>query len=98
MGNKFRNLWGKEAGWAHSVLFTAELRAFSERLASTVSTKTVQQGASVTENGQIKMEDEEQILDIKDKRIKRGSSEEAYQVLELESKTTRKTKRRKRLP
>ena len=36
VGNKFRSLWGKEAGWAHSVLFTADLRAFSERL----STKT----------------------------------------------------------
>ena len=32
IGDKFRSLWGKEAGWAHSVLFTADLRAFSERL------------------------------------------------------------------
>lgn len=32
IGNRFRGLWGKEAGWAHSVLFTADLRAFSERL------------------------------------------------------------------
>ncbi|KAI9698140.1 MAG: 8-oxoguanine glycosylase ogg1 [Candelina mexicana] len=32
IGNQFRNLWGKEAGWAHSVLFTADLRAFSEKL------------------------------------------------------------------
>ncbi|SMY23880.1 unnamed protein product [Zymoseptoria tritici ST99CH_1A5] len=32
VGNKFRSLWGKEAGWAHSVLFTADLKAFSERL------------------------------------------------------------------
>lgn len=32
VGNKFRSMWGKEAGWAHSVLFTADLRAFSERL------------------------------------------------------------------
>lgn len=32
VGDKFRSLWGKEAGWAHSVLFTADLRAFSERL------------------------------------------------------------------
>ncbi|KAF4255562.1 8-oxoguanine glycosylase ogg1 [Aspergillus fumigatus] len=33
VGNHFRKLWGKEAGWAHSVLFTADLRAFSDRLA-----------------------------------------------------------------
>ena len=34
IGDKFRSLWGKEAGWAHSVLFTADLRAFSDRLAT----------------------------------------------------------------
>ena len=34
VGNLFRKLWGKEAGWAHSVLFTADLRAFSDRLAA----------------------------------------------------------------
>ncbi|EMC95113.1 hypothetical protein BAUCODRAFT_25224 [Baudoinia panamericana UAMH 10762] len=32
VGAKFRSLWGKEAGWAHSVLFTADLKAFSERV------------------------------------------------------------------
>ncbi|OJD24875.1 hypothetical protein ACJ73_03758 [Blastomyces percursus] len=32
VGNHFRNLWGKEAGWAHSVLFTADLKTFSDRL------------------------------------------------------------------
>lgn len=32
VGDYFRQLWGKEAGWAHSVLFTADLRAFSARL------------------------------------------------------------------
>lgn len=32
VGDHFRDLWGKQAGWAHSVLFTADLRAFSDRL------------------------------------------------------------------
>ncbi|MBE7180493.1 MAG: hypothetical protein INR71_04645 [Terriglobus roseus] len=32
VANKFRGLWGQEAGWAHSVLFAADLRTFSERL------------------------------------------------------------------
>ncbi|KAL4865643.1 hypothetical protein BDV12DRAFT_174280 [Aspergillus spectabilis] len=39
VGNHFRKLWGKEAGWAHSVLFTADLRTFSDRLAATKQTK-----------------------------------------------------------
>ncbi|KAI9669417.1 MAG: 8-oxoguanine glycosylase ogg1 [Alyxoria varia] len=32
VGDKFRALWGREAGWAHSVLFTADLKSFSEKL------------------------------------------------------------------
>jgi N-glycosylase/DNA lyase len=36
VGNHFRRLWGREAGWAHSVLFAADLRVFAIRL----STKT----------------------------------------------------------
>ncbi|KAL8834050.1 MAG: hypothetical protein Q9170_003942 [Blastenia crenularia] len=36
VGNHFRSLWGEEAGWAHSVLFTADLKAFSERLVTKV--------------------------------------------------------------
>ncbi|OAL71122.1 N-glycosylase/DNA lyase [Trichophyton violaceum] len=32
VGDHFRELWGKEAGWAQSVLFTANLRSFSDRL------------------------------------------------------------------
>lgn len=39
MGNHFRKLWGKEAGWAHSVLFTADLKTFSERLGSSKKIK-----------------------------------------------------------
>jgi N-glycosylase/DNA lyase len=39
VGNHFRKLWGKEAGWAHSVLFTADLRAFSERLTAKIEVK-----------------------------------------------------------
>ncbi|KAL1854825.1 8-oxoguanine glycosylase ogg1 [Diaporthe australafricana] len=32
VGDHFRGLWGSQAGWAHSVLFTADLRTFSDRL------------------------------------------------------------------
>jgi len=39
VANHFRKLWGKDAGWAHSVLFTADLRAFSERLSTKAEVK-----------------------------------------------------------
>ncbi|KAH7376564.1 N-glycosylase/DNA lyase [Plectosphaerella cucumerina] len=31
VGDHFRGLWGEYAGWAHSVLFTADLKAFADR-------------------------------------------------------------------
>ena len=31
IGDHFRGLWGKEAGWAHSVLFAADLRTFAAK-------------------------------------------------------------------
>lgn len=34
IGDHFRALWGNEAGWAHSVLFAADLRTFAIRLAT----------------------------------------------------------------
>ncbi|CAF9910745.1 8-oxoguanine glycosylase ogg1 [Imshaugia aleurites] len=43
VGDKFRGLWGKEAGWAHSVLFTADLRAFSERLTAKTEVKEIKE-------------------------------------------------------
>jgi N-glycosylase/DNA lyase len=32
IGDHFRKLWGREAGWAHSVLFAADLKTFADRL------------------------------------------------------------------
>lgn len=56
VGDHFRNLWGREAGWAHSVLFAADLKTFSERLIvkSEVDTKDVkiklEDGITTTES------------------------------------------------
>lgn len=45
VGDHFRELWGDQAGWAHSVLFTADLRTFSDRSVekteSDANTKTI---------------------------------------------------------
>lgn len=54
VGNRFRSLWGKEAGWAHSVLFTADLREFSGRLLAkteVVELKVVKKEDAHDENG-----------------------------------------------
>lgn len=40
VGDHFRGLWGSQAGWAHSVLFTADLRAFSDRLVENPGVKS----------------------------------------------------------
>jgi N-glycosylase/DNA lyase len=55
VGDHFRELWGREAGWAHSVLFTADLKTFSERLSSKVEVhvdeiKIKQEGDTVLES------------------------------------------------
>lgn len=44
VGNHFRKLWGQEAGWAHSVLFTADLRSFADRLAATKKVEVTVKG------------------------------------------------------
>lgn len=36
VGDHFRELWGDQAGWAHSVLFTADLRTFQDRVVDKV--------------------------------------------------------------
>lgn len=41
VGDHFRGLWGKYAGWAQSVLFTANLKTFSDRLTVKVEDGTV---------------------------------------------------------
>jgi N-glycosylase/DNA lyase len=93
VGNKFRDMWGKEAGWAHSVLFTADLRTFSERLVQKVEVKE--------EKTIIKEEDGDELLETLrsttktvQKRTKRVMEEEK-KVLEIEISTDRKVKRRR---
>lgn len=76
VGEKFRGLWGKEAGWAHSVLFTADLRAFAERLVKKEEVTKVEDGEVKTEKvleKRIKREDEEEetLVEVQETRRKR---------------------------
>ncbi|KAI2638028.1 DNA glycosylase [Xylaria nigripes] len=41
VGNHFRQIWGPQAGWAQSVLFTANLKSFSEQAAKTPETEDI---------------------------------------------------------
>lgn len=90
VGDRFRSLWGKEAGWAHSTLFAADLRVFSERL----STKT-----EVTE---IKHEEADLSREIDTQlitkpRIKREFEESDSKVgPSSETRTTPRVKRRRK--
>lgn len=43
IGDHFRSIWGKYAGWAHSVLFTADLREFSGRMKEKVEEKSLKE-------------------------------------------------------
>ncbi|KAI8635145.1 DNA glycosylase [Xylariaceae sp. FL1651] len=74
IGDHFRKLWGPQAGWAQSVLFTANLKSFSDQAAGkseSVNVKTEVKQELVTESapktkkrritaitGQIKVEDD----------------------------------------
>lgn len=51
VGDHFRKIWGPQAGWAHSVLFTANLKSFSSQAAAKSEDTDVK----------IKVEEEEQI-------------------------------------
>jgi N-glycosylase/DNA lyase len=51
VGDLFRSLWGKQAGWAHSVLFAADLRTFAARLSTKLEVTEVkkeEEGADVS--------------------------------------------------
>ncbi|KAI9770312.1 MAG: 8-oxoguanine glycosylase ogg1 [Geoglossum simile] len=76
IGDHFRSLWGKEAGWAHSVLFTADLRAFSDKLTAKVEVK---QEEKITKS----REPPEAGIAVK-KKVKRKVEEDEATVLEVE--------------
>ncbi|KAH7068505.1 DNA glycosylase [Paraphoma chrysanthemicola] len=94
IGNLFRKLWGKEAGWAHSVLFTADLKAFSERVIAKIEIKE--------EEVVIKEEGDDTVIEtivkkesVKRKRIKQEPQDDEHQILEVKEETTRRSRRRR---
>ncbi|KAK3675715.1 8-oxoguanine glycosylase ogg1 [Recurvomyces mirabilis] len=96
VGAKFRSLWGKEAGWAHSVLFTADLRAFGERLVAKVEKKEEDVEVKVEEGEEVETVVEKEVK-VVERGIKREFEEGERKVLEVEGKVVRKTKRRRKV-
>ncbi|KAM0332369.1 hypothetical protein ACHAQA_002646 [Verticillium albo-atrum] len=87
VGEHFRGLWGEYAGWAHSVLFTADLKAFEERNVKgekeVVSTKKEESDVIA-----VKTEDGEDAV----VSVKREVEEEETVAMGKKRKTTARTK------
>ncbi|KZF25862.1 hypothetical protein L228DRAFT_242235 [Xylona heveae TC161] len=91
IGNHFRKLWGKEAGWAHSVLFTADLRTFAERLTTKIEVKEEEKevGGALTESVQTVSN----IVRLRPKReLENGAGESQELVAVKRSRVRRKSR------
>ena len=88
VGDHFRGIWGPYAGWAQSVLFTANLKSFSEQAAG-----GGKQAAKVEEKGTVKVEEAVDIAIVETlkstaKRRRKTATEEVLLKLEEVEKTT----------
>ncbi|RDW78154.1 N-glycosylase lyase [Coleophoma crateriformis] len=94
VGDHFRQLWGQEAGWAHSVLFAADLRTFSDKVATKIEVDV--------EEVKIKQEDgifiEESLVTTKRKLVvpkEEMSEDEKENKVFLESARSQRAKKRR---
>ncbi|OBT82472.1 hypothetical protein VE02_08939 [Pseudogymnoascus sp. 03VT05] len=94
IGNHFRLLWGEEAGWAHSVLFAADLRTFAFRLTEKTEVQEEQQlqikgesevGAIVQATTVVKKREA-----IKEETIKKETTDDLNVVFSTAAKRTRR--------
>ena len=83
-------MWGKEAGWAHSVLFTADLRVFSERLSTKLEVINVKQeaGSAVLAETQVKSEVLSSV------KVKREFEEEKKPLIAVEDVAIKRRRKR----
>lgn len=92
IGTHFRKLWGQEAGWAHSVLFTADLRAFSERLTTKTEVKVEEKtDETVAVSTEVKIKAGASV-----KREPEDEAKPVLQVEELNVTSSERVKRRRR--
>lgn len=91
IANHFRSLWGQEAGWAHSVLFTADLRAFSERLSTEVEVSQIKQEDDMVTPSRVVVEQEIKI----EAQVKAEPEDGHKSLVREETARSRRAKRRK---
>ena len=94
IGSKFRSLWGKEAGWAQTVLFTADLRAFSERLVAKAEIKEETVEIKQEESGET-VSDVIKSTKVLEKAIKREHEDGERKTFEAEETVVRSKRRRR---
>lgn len=93
VGDKFRELWGKEAGWAHSVLFTADLRDFREKIVKVEIAEMVEDEAGVI----VKKEDvdgEESVLETSLPKKRSGATRQGEYSVKTKVVVEKHVKRR----
>jgi N-glycosylase/DNA lyase len=100
VGNHFRKLWGKEAGWAHSVLFTADLKTFSDRLVATTKQAKVDIEVKQEEGTKITATTTEMNVALKrtagEGKIKLESDDKQVELVTGSTTSTRRTSKRLR--
>ena len=94
VGDHFRQLWGREAGWAHSVLFAADLKTFSERLSTKIEVDVdevkIKQEDGSTLKSRIVVKREYVWEEVKDE-----FADEKFNRVLIESASAQRAKRRK---
>ncbi|KAG6031383.1 hypothetical protein E4U41_007585 [Claviceps citrina] len=95
VGDHFRKIWGDYAGWAHSVLFTADLRDFSKRKAERQALELAEVKSEVEEKGLI-IEGPRKRKPVLQARVKAETKMQDFGVSKLEEKTTSYKRRRTR--
>ncbi|KAI9048206.1 hypothetical protein LZ554_008001 [Drepanopeziza brunnea f. sp. 'monogermtubi'] len=93
IGDHFRQLWGEEAGWAHSVLFAADLKTFSERLKTKVEAKVdevkIKQEDGLLLESKVVLKREFDVGELKDEPL------DEKKDVKIESSRSQRAKRRK---
>ncbi|KAH6675607.1 DNA glycosylase [Halenospora varia] len=101
VGDHFRQLWGIEAGWAHSVLFAADLKTFSERLKTKVEVdvdevKIKQEDGMILEEKKVVVKREYVIEGTKDENQYSFEDEKLDKLpMKVESSRSQRAKRRR---